>query len=124
MNLSSLSSADLEKILSAVMDSGNENANLVAGAVLKEQYERKNGHGSIQTGYQIELLVDGKWKTIDKTYFSIAVYSQFYASVADAQKAVDRINSKIKNKFFEYATKQIKKSEYRFVHVTTTRKTV
>lgn len=124
MNLSSLSSADLDMILSAVMSSDDENANLVAGAVLKEKNDRKNGHGSIQTGYQIELLDNGTWKTIDKTYFSIAVYSQFYSSVEDAQKAVDRINSKIKNKVYEYVKQQIKKSEYRFVQVTTTRKTV
>lgn len=124
MNLSSLSGADLELLAAALMNTDDEKANEVYGHVAKEISDRKTGHGSIKTGYQIELLENGKWKTIDKTYFSIAVYSQFYAKVEDAQKAVDRINSKIKNKMFEYQGKQISKSEYRFVQVTTTRKTV
>lgn len=121
MNLTSLSDADLIKLASALVDADTEKASDIIAEIDAEREARKDSGHSAKTGYQIELLVDGKWKPIDKTHMSIAVYSQFYASKDDAQKAVDRINSKIKNRVFEYQTKQIKKSEYRFVQVTTIR---
>jgi hypothetical protein len=122
MNLNSLSDADLELLAAALMnitDDDNEEAMLVYGHVSKEIHDRKTNERSAKTGFQIELLIDGKWKPIDKTYLSIAVYSLFYPSLESAQKAMDRINSKIKSGCFEYLTKQIKKSEYRFAQVTT-----
>ena len=124
MNLSSLSNEDLDLLWNAVQDADNEHTSLVAGAVLKEINDRKTNDHDMKTGYQIELLVDGKWKPIDKTHLSIAVFSLFYSSVEIAQKAMDRINSKIKWGSFEYQKKQIKKSEYRFAQVTTIRKIV
>lgn len=122
MNLSSLSNDDLELLHTALMnikDDNNEEAMLVYGQVAKEIHDRKTGERSMKTGYQIELLENGKWKPIDKTYFSIAIFSQFYATKSDAQQAVNRINTKIRNKYFESASKQIKPGEYRFRKITT-----
>lgn len=119
MNLSSLSDADLDMLMDAVRDSDTWEANAVAGILLKEIGDRKTSERDIKTGFQIELLENGKWKPIDKTYFSIAIFSQFYATKSDAQQAVNRINTKIRNKYFESASKQIKPGEYRFRKVTT-----
>jgi hypothetical protein len=123
MNLSSLSDADLKILLDAVMDSETEAANAVAGAVLQEQGIRsKSGAPEIQIGWQIEVFEDNKWKTLDKSDVSSAVFSRFYGSMTNAEQAMARINVKIKERRFEYRTRQYKRGEYRFVQVTTIRK--
>lgn len=122
MNLSSLSATDLKILLDAVMDSETEAANAVAGAVLQEQGIRsKSGAPEIQIGWQIEVKEDDKWKTLDKSDVSSAVFSRFYGSMTNAEQAMARINVNIKERRFTFRTRQYKRGEYRFVRVTTLR---
>lgn len=123
MNLSSLSDTDLRILMDAVLNTeDNPAADAVAGAVIQEQAVRQGAEHAVQVGWQIEVLEDGKWKTLDRSDVAAGVHSRFYSEILVAQKAMRRINEKIQERRFEYRTRQYKRGEYRFVQVTTIRK--
>lgn len=128
MNLSSLSDADLKILLSAVMNTEDEDANAVAGAVLLEQQIRKQtGPRQTLVGWRIEFYkgYGDKWADGKDSYFGpYTKVGRFFPTQEAAEAEIEKINKNIKARLYEGWTTKIKPQDVRFVKVTTTREIV
>lgn len=127
MNLSSLSDADLDLIVSAVKNADNTQARILRDAVNAEITARETSGRSVKTGWRIEFYkgYDNKWADGKDSYFGpYTKVGRFFPTQEAAEAEIEKINKNIKARLYEGWTTKIKPQDVRFVKVTTTREIV